>query len=360
MKSVPKRVLHAIFRSQIGPLIALLIVIGLFAALDHFLSQGRFASVRNLRVMLNAASLVAVPALGMTLIIIAGGIDLSAGTALTLCATVLAVCLKFNETLVFQIGDMTVLSTVTIALTLTVLTGLLCGLLNGLVISTMRIVPFIVTLGSMTIFLGVGKIISGESTVYPKREAISAWLKDFCSTGLPDVYFGWIPNIPSSVIVAVILALIVAAVLRYTVFGRNVFAVGSNESTARLCGVNIPLTITLVYMLAGLFVAIGGIYNFANIKNGNPSAGQGLELDIIAAVVLGGGSLSGGRGSVLGTMTGAMIMAVIRSGCDQLSIPNPYQDIIIGLIIIAAVAIDQLRQGSPAWLFRLFPKSELN
>jgi len=141
-----------------------------------------------------------------------------------------------------------------------------------------------------------------------------------------------------------VLALLVALLLHYTVFGRYLFALGSNELTARLCGINIPLVKLAVYCLAGFFVGVAGVYHFATLKIGNPSEGLGLELQVIAAVVIGGGSLSGGRGSVAGALTGAAIMAVIRSGCDQLEIPNPYQEIIIGAIIIAAVAVDRLRQ----------------
>ena len=125
---------------------------------------------------------------------------------------------------------------------------------------------------------------------------------------------------------------------------RHVFALGSNEATARLCGINIPATKIAVYTLAGLFVGTAGMYHFSTLKIGNPVEGVGLELQVIAAVVIGGGSLSGGRGSVVGAFTGAAMMATIRSGCDQLQISNPYQEIIIGAIIISAVAVDQYRQ----------------
>ncbi len=154
--------------------------------------------------------------------------------------------------------------------------------------------------------------------------------------------------------IAAALGIGVATMMRYTVFGRNVFAIGSSESTARLCGINVPFTVISVYTIAGFFVAVGGLLYFADVKNGNPSDGTGKELEIIAAVVLGGGSLSGGRGSIFGTMIGALIITAIRSGCSQLSIPNTYTHIIIGCIIIVAVIVDQLRHGSPEWFFRLF------
>jgi ribose/xylose/arabinose/galactoside ABC-type transport system permease subunit len=140
------------------------------------------------------------------------------------------------------------------------------------------------------------------------------------------------------------LALGTAAVLRYSVFGRHAFAVGSNESTARLCGINVPLTRIAVYSIAGLFVGVAGLYQFSRLTVGDPTSGTGKELPIIAAVVIGGGSLSGGRGSILGTLTGALIMQVISSGCTSLRLPNPIQEIIIGTIIIVAVTVDQFRQ----------------
>jgi ribose/xylose/arabinose/galactoside ABC-type transport system permease subunit len=282
-------------------------------------------------VVLNQTSVVAVASLGMTIIIIAGGIDLSAGTALTLCATVLAYCLK-ND---YGPGA---------AVACTLFTGCLCGAFNGTLISVLRVVPFIVTLGTMTIYLGIGKILCAESTIFPKREQIPGWLHSLCSTLAPDVVLGFVPKVSTGVLAALVLGAFVALILRYTVFGRHVFALGSNESTARLCGVNIPRTKIAVYALSGLFMAIAGIYHFATLKIGNPVEGVGIELQVIAAVVIGGGSLSGGRGSVLGSLTGAAIMSVIRSGCDQLSVPNPYQEILIGFIIVAAVAVDQLRQ----------------
>jgi ribose/xylose/arabinose/galactoside ABC-type transport system permease subunit len=140
------------------------------------------------------------------------------------------------------------------------------------------------------------------------------------------------------------LAVVVAAMLKYTVFGRHVFAIGSNEATARLCGINVPATRIAVYTLAGLFVGMAGLLQFSRLTVGDPTSGTGKELPVIAAVVIGGGSLSGGRGSILGTLTGALIMQVISSGCVAIRQPNHVQEIIIGVIIVAAVTIDQVRQ----------------
>jgi ribose/xylose/arabinose/galactoside ABC-type transport system permease subunit len=332
--SVPRRSLMlTLLGSDVGTLLALAIVISFFAVSDYWLNgqNGSFLTVRNLRVVLNNTSTVAVAALGMTIIIIAGGIDLSAGTAMTLSATVMAYSLKNN----YPIG---------VAVLLTLGCGVLCGLLNGFLISTLRIVPFIVTLGTMTLFLGLGKILADESTIFPSREQIPDWVGNLCSTRPPDLIGGVWPNLPLGVYLTIFLAICVWVILRYTVFGRYVFALGSNEATARLCGVNIPRMKTSVYSLAGLFVGFGGMYRFGLLKIGNPVEGLGMELKFIAAVVIGGGSLNGGRGSVIGTLAGAAIMGVIQSGCDQLEIPNPFQDIIIGAIIIIAVIMDRIRQ----------------
>ncbi len=200
--------------------------------------------------------------------------------------------------------------------------------------------PFIITLGTMTFFLGVAKIVADSTTVRPPLEVVPAWLPALVQRR-PDPQ--WLLVAPG-VWLALILAGLLGAALKYTVFGRHVFAVGSNESTARLCGVNIPWTKICVYTLAGVFVGIAGMYQFARLSSGNPTSGIGLELKIIAAVVIGGGSLNGGRGSVLGTLAGAGVMAVIASGCTLLGLSNPVQDIIIGVIIVVAVTLDQIRQ----------------
>lgn len=360
---------------KLGPLLALLGILMFFWIADSAWGQGQFISARNFRVMMSSAALIAVPAFGMTIIIISGGIDLSAGTALTLCGTVLALMLKSApaaapETL-FAADSMQFTMWMILTLLLMTLTGAGCGLVNGTLISATKVVPFIVTLGTMTIYLGIGQILSEESTVYAPKENVPEWL-NLVYTG-PNAENYLIPpinlfgseiafKIPSSVFITLILACAAGILMRYTVFGRNVFAIGSSESTARLCGINAPLTIMSVYTLAGFFVAIGGLLYFADVKNGNPSDGTGKELEIIAAVVLGGGSLSGGRGSIIGTMIGALIITAIRNGCGLLSIPNTYTLIIIGCIIIVAVIVDQLRHGSPEWFFRAISKktSRLN
>ncbi|MCC6508705.1 MAG: ABC transporter permease [Pirellulaceae bacterium] len=310
-------------------MLALIVVTLGFALADQVWGRGKFIEFRNVRVVLVSTAPVAVAALGMTLVIITGGIDLSAGTASILCATVLASSLNAGHP-------------VAVAILMAVGTGSLCGALNGFFIGVLRIAPFIVTLGSMTIFLGIGKHLASSSTVSVAPELVPQWLSKFTSTAPPH-WYGYIPNIPSGVWCALAISVAVAIVLSLTVFGRHLKAVGSNESTARLCGVNVFATKLSVYALAGALFGIAGIYSFSQLKMANPTEGIGKELQFIAAVVIGGGSLSGGRGSVTGTLAGAAIMGVMVSGCAQLGVSNAPQDIMIGVIIIAAVTLDQLR-----------------
>ena len=324
----------------LGPLLALAVVVAFFAIADGWQSrranqQATFFTLDNLRTVSVQTSTVAVAALGMTVIIIAGGIDLSAGTTLALAATVLAWCLREQHS-------------VAVALLAGIGAGCLAGMVNGILISLLRVVPFIVTLGTMTIYLGVAKIVADETTVRPLPTQVPGWLPNLVTTRPVPDRLGFealsIPNFANGVWLALGLAIVLAAVLRYTVFGRYVFALGSNESTARLCGINVPLVKIAVYTLSGFFVGVAGMYQFARLQTGNPTSGIGMELKVIAAVVIGGGSLSGGQGSVIGTLAGAAIMAAIASGCTLLGLSNPLQDVIIGLIIVAAVTLDQLRQ----------------
>ena len=333
---------------SLGPLLGLVVVSLIFGAIEYQVAtdEGRdpqFFTSQSVQVVLNHASLIGVAALGMTLIIIAGGIDLSAGTAIALTATVIAWIYREGFDGMADWRDtspmLATLALSALAVGGGVLTGCLCGFVNGGLISLLRLVPFIVTLGTMTAFQGIGRTISGETPVraYGKvPDAIASLQKPY-----PDPE--WMLVSPG-VWIMLILAAIVAMALRYTVFGRHVFAIGSNESTARLCGINVVRTRILVYTLAGLFVGVAGLYQFTVLGGeGDPVSGLGLELKVIAAVVIGGGSLNGGRGSILGTLSGACIITVIQHGCVLIGVPDHYQDILIGLIIIAAVTIDQLR-----------------
>ncbi len=317
-------------RSVVGPFLALVLVVGMFTIADNLqVDGGKFATLKNAQNVLVQSAMVAVAALGMTMIIISGGIDLSAGTTMALAGTVLAWFLRDGYS-----------PAVAVAACLGI--GCVAGFVNGSLISLLRVVPFIVTLGTMTIYLGTAKLIGHNTMVRPAPAQVPAWMRDLLQP-TPRAPYEWMVFSPG-VWLLVALAIVVSLVLRYTVFGRHVFAVGSNESTARLCGINVPLTRILVYAIAGLFVGMAGLLQFGRLTIGDPTSGTGKELQIIAAVVIGGGSLNGGRGSILGTLTGALIMQVISSGCTALQQPNPIQEIIVGSIIVAAVTVDQIRQ----------------
>ncbi|HTU25056.1 MAG TPA: ABC transporter permease [Pirellulales bacterium] len=326
--------------STIGPVVALLVIILLFAVADQLMNGERasFWSMRSLRTSSVQTSTIAVAALGMTLIIIAGGIDLSVGTTLSLAATVMAWTLTKHTSANPNVGT-------AVAIAACVATGCLAGLLNGLLTSLLRVVPFIITLGTMTAYLGIGKVLSKETTVRPSTRDIADWLPSLVTTR-PQPLWLWEPLLPNfgwSVWLTLALAACLSALLHWTVFGRHVFAIGSNARAAQLCGIGVGRTRVLVYALAGLFTGVAGIYHFSRLSEGSPPSGLGMELKIIAAVVIGGGSLSGGRGSVVGTLAGAAIMQTINAGSTALSLPNPIQDIIIGVIIVAAVTLDQVR-----------------
>lgn len=324
--------LWSLLTGQFGPLFVLLLVFCFFAVADSMQAGGgRFLTLRNLQTMCISSAPVVVGALGMTIIIIAGGIDLSAGTAVSLSATVMAWILNNG-------------GSIEIALFCCVLMGCVVGAVNGTLISALRVAPFIVTLGTMTACLGIAKLVADETTVRPPLESVPGWMSGLA---MPTPTPAWLLVAPG-VWAMLVLALVVSLILRYTVFGRHVFALGSNEQTARLCGINVPALKIAVYTLSGLFIGLAGMYQFAKLKVGNPTSGVGLELKVIAAVVIGGASLSGGRGTVLGTLTGALLMQTIATGCTQLGLSNPVQDIILGVIIVAAVTIDQMRQRQAA------------
>jgi ribose/xylose/arabinose/galactoside ABC-type transport system permease subunit len=210
--------------------------------------------------------------------------------------------------------------------------------LNGALVAGLRVVPFIVTLGTMLVVRGVAKGLADERRVDAPTSALNALLR--ASSGDSALW------LPSGILLMAALALIVAGVLRYTQFGRHLFAIGSNERTARLCGVRVNRCKIVVYTLAGTLAGLAGVMEFSRLSVGDPTVAVGLELDVIAAVIIGGGSLAGGRGTIAGTLAGAAIMVVIQVGCSQLGLPNWVQQIVTGGIIVCAVGLDQWRRGA--------------
>jgi len=304
----------------LGPFIGLVLVIALFALIPEV--QGRFLRFANFKSVATQSVIVALGALGMTFIIVSGGIDLSAASNIALSSVIAAYAINAGAAPL-------------VAVVLGVLTGGLVGLANGALVTRLRLIPFIVTLGMMGIARGAAKWIAGNQ----KIDAPMTWANELMARSPRP---SWLLLAPG-VWIVILLAVAMAVVLRYTVFGRHVFAVGSNESAARLCGIRTSRVKILVYSIAGLFCGLSGVMEFSRLTVGDPTVAVGLELDIIAAVVIGGGSLNGGEGSILGTMVGVMIMSFLRNGCTMMGWPNYIQEIIIGAIIVIAVTLDRLR-----------------
>jgi ribose transport system permease protein len=309
----------------LGPFLGLILVILIFSSLPEV--QDRFLRLSNFKSVATQSVIVALGAFGMTFIIIGGGIDLSAASNIALSSVIVAYAINSGVPPL-------------IAVFLGILTGGFVGFINGSLITSLRVVPFIITLGMMGIARGVAKWIAGNQ----KIDAPLTWVNELMAKSPRP---SWLLIAPG-VWLMIVLAVAMAIVLRRTVFGRHVFAIGSNEATARLCGIRTKKTKILIYSLSGLFCGLSGLMEFSRLTVGDPTVAVGLELDIIAAVVIGGGSLTGGEGSILGTMIGVFIMAFLRNGCTMMGWPNYIQEIIIGAIIVAAVSLDQFRHRREA------------
>ena len=339
----------------LGPFVGLALITGLFAFLTR--DSGTFLTAYTWRTIATQTVVVATAALGMTVIMIAGGIDLSVGSAVALVTVVLAslvngVTIALPESLLtlplpgglagaeWHLPKIPMMA----AMVVGVLLGGVCGLINGGLITGLRVVPFIITLGTLKAFRGAAKWVSGNNTVNIPA-ADRPWWFDRLLRIEPEPR--WLIVAPG-VWLLLGLCVLLAAALRSSLLGRYAFAIGSNEATARLCGVGVPRVKLAVYGIAGLFVGLAGVMQFLQLTVGDPTTADGLELQVIAAVVIGGGSLSGGEGSVMGTLIGCLIIGVLNAGCTHAGIPNATQDVIIGAIIVAAVALDRLRRRDAA------------
>ena len=308
----------------LGPFGGLLVVFVFFAVL----APPEFVSFYNIKTILTQSVIVGIAALGMTYVIISRGIDLSVGSQIALGTVVIAVLLANG-------GEQSGVWWPLVAVMAGIMTCAAVGYISALFVTRFNIVPFIVTLGTMQIARGVGKWIGKEQTV----PAPESWLN---SLMLIDPEPAWLLMAPG-IWIALALMGVSAVLLRRTIFGRYVFAIGSNEQTARLCGVNVHRYKVIIYTLCGVLTGVAAVMQFSSLTIGDPTSAIGLELDIIAAVVIGGGSLNGGEGSAVGSVIGALLMAVLRNGCNMLGVPTFVQEIIIGAIIVGAVLVDQQR-----------------
>jgi len=306
-----------------GPFLGLALVLLLFG----FAIGPQFFRPGNLDLIARQTAIVGMAALGMTLVIASAGIDLSVGSTVSLSTVVIALLLRdqWSPAAAALAG---------------VAASAACGLTTGLLVTRLKVVPFIVTLGMMLLVRGAAKGLADERRI----EAPASFLNDLLRARAAGEGL----LLPPGIWLLLVLALAVSGLLRYTRFGRHLLAIGSNERTARLCGVAVDACKVAVYTIAAALAGLAGVMQFAKLSVGDPTVAVGLELDVIAAVIIGGGSLLGGRGTVAGTLVGAVLMTVIQIGCSQKGLPNWVQQIVTGGVIVAAVALDRWRQGRPA------------
>ncbi len=322
-KSVLSRIVAAGTHQRVLAFASLVVLLIGFA-----IASPNFMQTSNMLAILQATSVNGVLAIAVTLVIITGGIDLSVGTMMTFCAVITGVVLTYAG-LPLPFGVLAA-----------ILTGAICGACSGTFVAKMAIPPFIATLGMMLILKGLSLVISGTRPIYfndtPGFSEISR------GSLIGDV----IPSlpIPNGVLILFIVAGVTAYILNRTVLGRYCFALGSNEESVRLSGVNTQRWKIAIYALAGSIVGIAGLLIASRLNSAQPALGLGYELEAIAAVVIGGTSLSGGRGSILGSLIGALIMAVLTNGLRVLSVAQEWQTVVTGAIIILAVYADMMRR----------------
>ncbi|HEV7792331.1 MAG TPA: ABC transporter permease [Pseudonocardia sp.] len=298
---------------------SLIVIFAFFAVVSpDFLNYG------NVTAILFSTVVIGTLALGTTFVIITGGIDLSLGTGMALCAVISGV-LIVNSGLPMPLGVLGA-----------VLFGGIIGLVNGINVAVLKLPPFIATLAMMLVAQGLALVISGSAPIYfndsPNYSKIST------GSIIPGT------NFPNAVLIFAVLAVAAGVLLNKTVLGRYTYSVGSNEEATALSGINVRGWKLVIYTLAGLFTGLAGVLISARLGSAQPATGVGYELQAIAAVVIGGTSLSGGKGSIVGTVIGALIISVLNNGLQIMSIPQEWQNVILGCVILVAVYADMARK----------------
>lgn len=319
---------------QLLPFGSLILIVAVVSAL----APNTFLTMENFMNVLRRSSVTGIVAVGMTAIIISAGIDLSVGSMMTLAGMAGA------ATMIGIGGENPVGMSLFVGTLAGMLVGLLCGLANGILITSLDLPPFIVTLGTMSAFRGIAYAWNdGQPFNVPAYSQLNSDVTPLWKSvgaGGQEVWHS-LP-IPVSVTIFAAIVLIAAFVLNYTRLGRHTYAIGSNRSAAFHAGIAVRRNLVAIYALTGLAVGVAAMITTARATSAQPSAGIGLELDIIAAVVIGGASMSGGRGTITGTIVGTLMISFLRNGCVHLGISPHIQLIVIGVIIIAAVAVDQV------------------
>ena len=311
------------FVARYGVVLVLILLVALMTFLSPIIrGQQLFLTDRNLLQVALQASINAIIAVGMTFVITSGGIDLSVGSIVALSGVAAAMAMR--DTDIGPLGGFGV----------AVLVGTLCGLFNGFLITRIKLPPFIATLGTMGIFRGVALVISEGRSIY-------GFGREFLQT-----FSGTVANtaIPVSVAFAAVLAVIFWWVFNYTKFGKYTIAIGGSEETTRLAGIPVERYKMGIYALSGMLTGIAAALLLARLSSGDPTFGTMFELDAIAAAVMGGTSLTGGEGTVVGTIVGALIISLVRNAINIFNIPSYWQQVIIGSVIVLAVMLDQWRK----------------
>src|ERR1051325_1586307 len=332
---------NAAWLNLAGRFLALVLVFAFFAIL---IPNGKFYQLRNLENILRQSCVYATAGLGMTMVIICAGIDLSAGSLIALSVVAVSWVLNFGAGAAGSQAHSFASLHPALAPVLAVLAGIAtataAGVFNGATIVGLRLMPFIVTLGTMGMIRGLAKGIAHERDIYPPDET---WINSIMDPTLSSATHSW-RILPTGIWILIVGVIASSLLLRYTRLGRHIFAVGSNEETARLCGVSVGRTKLFVYTASGFFCGIAGLMQFSYIVGaGQPTTRVMYELFVIAAVIIGGASFTGGEGSILGTIIGALTITILYMGGQQMGWPKWVQEMVIGGIIIVAVAIDRLR-----------------
>lgn len=324
LAAVRRRLFDTGARQKLLAFASLIVLVAFFG-----FASPEFLQIENVVSILQATAVNGVLAIASTFIIITGGIDLSVGTLMTFCAVMSGVFLT-NWGMPLFVGVLAA-----------VVFGALSGSISGFLVAKLRIPPFIATLGMMMLLKGLALVISGTRPIYFNN---TPGFTSISQDSLIGSLLSALP-IPNSVLILFVLAVLAAVALNKTLFGRYTFALGSNEEAIRLSGVNVDLWKIAVYTVGGAICGIAGLLIASRLNSAQPALGQGYELDAIAAVVIGGTSLSGGTGTITGTMIGAFIMSVLVNGLRVMSVEQEWQIVVTGLIIIAAVYMDILRRS---------------
>lgn len=311
--------------------------IALFAVFIFFaFAAPNFLSTANLILMSKHVALNAFLAMGMTFVIITGGIDLSVGSIVGLCGMVAGGLLIYGIDL--GIGYTIYFNVIEISL-ITLAVGVAVGFINGLLITKLNVAPFIATLGTLYVARGLA-LLSSDGQTFPNLVG----REDLGTTGFGFLGSGSILGLPVSIWILIVVALIAAYVARYTPLGRQIFAVGGNERAARMSGIRVNRVKMFVYMFSGFCAAIAGLIISSELMAAHPATGNSFELNAIAAAVLGGTSMSGGRGTIGGTIIGAFVIGILSDGLVMMGVSSFWQMVIKGLVIIIAVVVDQAQR----------------